>query len=92
MIIRTGDGYRGWEEQAPFDRIIVTAAPDHLPEHLFEQLIDGGRMIIPIGDSAQELMVFNLEGGRMEANRLIPVRFVPMTGEALGSNRKGWGN
>ena len=92
VMIRTGDGYRGWKEEAPFDRIIVTAAPDHLPEHLFEQLIEGGRMIIPIGESTQELMVFKLEEGRMEANRLIPVRFVPMTGEAMGSNREGRGN
>lgn len=90
--IRTGDGYRGWPEEAPFDRIIVTAAPDHLPEHLFEQLVEGGRMIIPIGEGTQELMVFRMEAGRMEANRLIPVRFVPMTGEAIGSNRKRWGN
>jgi len=90
--IRTGDGYRGWIEEAPFDRIIVTAAPDHLPEHLFEQLVEGGRLIIPIGKGTQELMIFKLNQGRMEANRLIPVRFVPMTGEAMGWNGRRWGN
>lgn len=90
--IRTGDGYRGWLEEAPFDQIIVTAAPDHLPEHLFEQLVEGGRLIIPIGKGTQELMIFKLNEGRMEANRLIPVRFVPMTGEAMGWNGDRWGN
>lgn len=81
--IRTGDGYRGWPEEAPFDRIIVTAAPDHIPEHLFGQLVEGGRMIIPVGEGTQDLMLFRLFDGKMEANRLIPVRFVPMTGEAM---------
>jgi len=90
--IRTGDGYRGWPEQAPFDRIIVTAAPDHIPEHLLGQLAEGGRLIIPVGQSTQELMVFKLFDGRMEANRLIPVRFVPMTGEAMKPVRERWGN
>lgn len=90
--IRTGDGYRGWPEEAPFDCIIVTAAPDHLPEHLLEQLVEGGRLIIPIGEGTQELMVFRLADRHMEANRLIPVRFVPMTGEAMGSNGRRLGN
>lgn len=90
--IRTGDGYRGWPDAAPFDRIIVTAAPDHIPEHLFEQLVEEGRMIIPVGEGTQELMVFKLDAGRMQANRLIPVRFVPMTGEAMEPSRKRWGS
>lgn len=90
--IRTGDGYRGWPEQAPFDRIIVTAAPDHIPEHLFGQLTEGGRLIIPVGEGTQDLMVFRLTDGRMEATRLIPVRFVPMTGEAMKPVRERWGN
>lgn len=89
--IRTGDGYRGWPEEAPFDRIIVTAAPDHLPEHLLGQLVEGGRMIIPVGEGTQDLMVFKLADGKMEANRLIPVRFVPMTGEAMRPSRDKWG-
>ncbi len=80
--IRTGDGYHGWPEEAPFDRIIVTAAPDHIPAHLFGQLVEGGRLIIPVGEGTQDLMLFRLLDGKMEANRLIPVRFVPMTGEA----------
>ena len=86
--IRTADGYRGWKEEAPFDRIIVTAAPDHLPEHLLGQLLEGGRMIIPIGAGSQELMVYRLADGRIDANRLIPVRFVPMTGKADASNKR----
>lgn len=89
--IRTGDGYRGWPEEAPFDRIIVTAAPDHIPEHLFGQLVEGGRIIIPVGEGTQDLMVFKLGDGKMEANRLIAVRFVPMTGEAMRSSRDKWG-
>lgn len=88
--IRTGDGYRGWPEEAPFDRIIGTAAPDHIPEHLFEQLVEGGRLIIPVGEGTQELTVFELDSGRMQVNRLIPVRFVPMTGEAMEPTRKRW--
>ncbi len=88
---RTGDGYRGWPEEAPFDRIIVTAAPDHIPEHLFGQLVENGRMIIPVGENTQDLMVFKLSEGKMEAKRLIPVRFVPMTGEAMRPIRDKWG-
>jgi protein-L-isoaspartate(D-aspartate) O-methyltransferase len=89
--IRTGDGYRGWPEEAPFDRIIVTAAPAHIPEHLFDQLVEGGRMIIPVGEGTQDLMLFKLDDGKMEAHRLIPVRFVPMTGEAMKPSRDKWG-
>ncbi len=79
---RIGDGYKGWPEKAPFDGVIVTAAPDHVPEPLVEQLKVGGRMVIPVGDRYQELMLItkNEEGVRQE--QVIPVRFVPMTGEA----------
>lgn len=91
--IRTADGYRGWPEEGPFDCIIVTAAPDHIPEHLFAQLKEGGRLIIPVGEGNQDLIVFKLmdEGG-LETTRLIPVRFVPMTGEAMKPARQRWGN
>lgn len=81
--VRTADGYRGWPEESPFDCIIVTAAPDHIPEHLFAQLKEGGRLIIPVGEGNQDLMVFTLIEGGLKSKRLIPVRFVPMTGEAM---------
>jgi len=80
--VRHGDGYRGWPEHAPFDAIIVTAAPGHVPEPLVEQLALGGRMVLPVGDVFQDLVLVTRgeEGVRQE--RLLGVRFVPMTGEA----------
>jgi len=80
--VRHGDGYRGWPEHAPFDAVIVTAAPGHVPEPLVEQLAVGGRMVLPVGDVFQELVLVTRgeEGVRQE--RLLGVRFVPMTGEA----------
>jgi len=86
--IRTGDGYRGWPDESPFDCIIVTAAPDHIPEHLFGQLAPGGRLIIPVGEKTQDLLLFKLTDSGMETNRLIPVQFVPMTGEAVKPTRE----
>ncbi|RPJ46589.1 MAG: protein-L-isoaspartate(D-aspartate) O-methyltransferase [Candidatus Latescibacterota bacterium] len=80
--VRTGDGYRGWPEEAPFQAIIVTAAPDHVPEPLIEQLDEGGRLVIPVGDVYQELLVVTKEDGMVRKRSVIPVRFVPMTGEA----------
>jgi protein-L-isoaspartate(D-aspartate) O-methyltransferase len=79
--VRAGDGYQGWPEAAPFDAIIVTAAAPRVPEPLKEQLGDGGRLILPVGDEWQELMVVTRKGERFEEKRLLPVRFVPMTGE-----------
>ena len=80
--VREGDGYRGWIEHAPFDGIIVTAAPDRIPSPLVEQLAVGGRMVIPVGGFFQELKVFTKEkDGRVTEKDIIPVRFVPMTGE-----------
>ena len=80
--VREGDGYRGWIEHAPFDGIIVTAAPDRIPKPLVEQLAVGGRMVIPVGGFFQELKVFTKEkDGRVTEKDIIPVRFVPMTGE-----------
>lgn len=81
--VRTGDGYRGWPEHAPFDAIIVTCAPDHVPEPLIEQLKEGGRMIIPVGgDGAQQLHVLRKSGGKIHRDAVMSVRFVPMTGKA----------
>lgn len=79
---RAGDGYRGWPEEAPFDAILVTAAPDHVPEPLIEQLAEGGRMILPVGDLEQELVLLEKRGGEVTRRSVLPVRFVPMTGEA----------
>ena len=80
--VRQGDGYRGWPEHAPFDAILVTAAPGHVPEPLVEQLALGGRMVLPLGGVFQDLVrvTRGAEGVRQE--RLLGVRFVPMTGEA----------
>jgi protein-L-isoaspartate(D-aspartate) O-methyltransferase len=78
---RVGDGYYGWEEHAPFDAIIVTAAAPRVPEPLKQQLKDGGRLVIPVGDEAQELMVITRKGDTFEERRVLPVRFVPMTGK-----------
>jgi protein-L-isoaspartate(D-aspartate) O-methyltransferase len=76
---RFGDGYAGWKEVAPFDAIIVTAAPDHLPQPLVEQLAIGGRIAVPVGRADQELIVFvKMPDGLQEQSRL-PVRFVPLT-------------
>jgi protein-L-isoaspartate(D-aspartate) O-methyltransferase len=81
-----GDGYYGWPEHAPFDAIIVTAAPDHLPAPLAAQLAEGGRLVIPIGPPGgyQSLWKFVNEGGELKAYDLGGVAFVPLTGEGTG--------
>ena len=82
VTVREGDGYRGWPEHAPFDGIIVTAAPERIPQPLVEQLAVGGRMVIPVGGFFQELKVFTKQAdGRLSEKDVLPVRFVPMTGE-----------
>ena len=81
--VRCGDGYRGWPEHAPFDAIIVAAAADHLPKPLLEQLAVGGRLVMPVGEYYQELIVCQKRpDGTIVRDSVIPVRFVPMTGEA----------
>ena len=79
--IRAGDGYSGWPEHAPFDAIMVTAAAPRVPEPLKQQLRDGGRLILPVGDYAQELIIVTRRGSRFEERRVLAVQFVPMTGE-----------
>ena len=80
--VKAGDGYKGWREHAPFDAIIVTAAPDHVPQPLVEQLREGGRMIIPVGKTfAQELYLLEKRGGVVKQTAVIPVKFVPLTRE-----------
>ena len=79
--VRAGDGYLGWPEKAPFDAIIVTAAAPRIPEPLLAQLKEGGRLIVPVGDESQELVVVVRQGSRYDERRVLPVRFVPMTGK-----------
>jgi protein-L-isoaspartate(D-aspartate) O-methyltransferase len=79
---RSGDGYMGWPEHAPFDRVIVTAAPENVPQPLIDQLREGGRMVIPVGVITQDLMVIEKEKSGITRRSTIPVRFVPMTGKA----------
>ena len=84
--VRIGDGYEGWPEEAPFDRIIVTCAPDDIPGPLLEQLRPGGRLVIPVGKQHQVqylVLVHKDLKGRITKKRQYPVRFVPMTGKAL---------
>jgi protein-L-isoaspartate(D-aspartate) O-methyltransferase len=87
VFFRTGDGYEGWKEHAPFDAVIVTAAPDHVPPPLVEQLKPGGRMIIPIGRYEQDLVLIEKTASGVSRHSTIPVRFVPMTGKARNPNR-----
>jgi protein-L-isoaspartate(D-aspartate) O-methyltransferase len=81
--VRSGDGFFGWPEEAPFDGIIVTCAVPEVPPALFAQLAEGGRLVIPLGDvlSYQELTVVTKKAGKPVVERVLDVRFVPMTGE-----------
>ena len=87
LHLRIGDGYAGWPEAAPFDAIIVTAAPPAVPQPLVEQLKVGGRMVIPVGKEPedQELRVITKTASGATSETMYPVRFVPMTGRAQGS-------
>jgi protein-L-isoaspartate(D-aspartate) O-methyltransferase len=82
VTVKEGDGYRGWPEHAPFDAILVTAAPDRIPQPLLDQLAPGGCMVIPVGSFFQELKVLSKDkNGKITEKDILPVRFVPMTGE-----------
>ncbi len=76
--IRAGDGYEGWPEHAPYDRVLGAAAADAIPPALVDQLVDGGILVLPVGTFHQELRVIQKSGGRTEVLATLPVRFVPM--------------
>jgi protein-L-isoaspartate(D-aspartate) O-methyltransferase len=82
--VRFGDGYLGWEEKAPFDAIIITAAPDHIPSMLIAQLKEGGRLVLPLGSpgSYQTLTLVTKEKGELRSKQIGSVAFVPMVGES----------
>jgi protein-L-isoaspartate(D-aspartate) O-methyltransferase len=76
--MRTGDGYNGWPEEAPFDAVIVTCAPAEVPRAIVEQLKDGGRMIVPVGETFQRLVILRKRQGHVTQEEDLAVRFVPM--------------
>lgn len=78
IFVKIGDGYLGWPEYAPFDKIIVTCAPEEIPQPLIDQLKDGGKLVIPVGSVWQELVVVEKKEGKINKRNVIPVRFVPM--------------
>jgi protein-L-isoaspartate(D-aspartate) O-methyltransferase len=85
---RIGDGYQGWPEQAPFDAVIVTAAPPEIPAPLLDQVKTGGRLVVPVGEVWQDLQVLTRQpDGSFSRRTVLPVRFVPMTGEAQRDSR-----
>ncbi|MGA7212823.1 MAG: protein-L-isoaspartate(D-aspartate) O-methyltransferase [Terrimicrobiaceae bacterium] len=81
--VKLGDGYLGWPEAAPFDAIIVTCAPDRVPEPLVSQLKEGGRLVIPVGEAGgvQKLILLRKKNGEISKTSMLDVRFVPMTGK-----------
>jgi protein-L-isoaspartate(D-aspartate) O-methyltransferase len=82
VTVRAGDGYAGWPEKAPFDAILLTAAPPEIPAPLLAQLAPGGRLVAPVGDFSQDLVVVERTPSGDRTRRVAPVLFVPMTGEA----------
>ncbi|HET8946882.1 MAG TPA: protein-L-isoaspartate(D-aspartate) O-methyltransferase [Candidatus Polarisedimenticolia bacterium] len=82
VVLRAGDGTHGWPEEAPFDAILATAAPERIPQALLDQLRAGGRLVIPVGAGSQELVRMTRTAQGFEREALLPVRFVPMTGDA----------
>jgi protein-L-isoaspartate(D-aspartate) O-methyltransferase len=82
VVLRQGDGTHGWPDEAPFDAILATAAPERIPQALLDQLRVGGRLVIPVGTGSQELVRVTRTEQGFERESLLPVRFVPMTGDA----------
>jgi protein-L-isoaspartate(D-aspartate) O-methyltransferase len=88
VSVRAGDGYLGWPEEAPFDAIMVTAAPDHIPGPLVEQLKEGGRMVLPVGTYPYQQLKKGLkQSGKLTITDVLPVLFVPMTGDGVRQKR-----
>lgn len=88
VYVKHGDGYLGWPKKAPFDGIIVTCAPNHIPEPLIEQLAEGGRMVIPVGDYPfQYLKLVEKIKGKVISKEVLPVAFVPMTGSEIDKRK-----
>jgi len=85
--VRQGDGYQGWPEKAPFDIILITAAPEEIPQPLIDQLAEGGRLVVPVGPQGeiQTLTLVTREKGEVKKTYITDVRFVPMTGEVQQS-------
>jgi len=83
VFVKAGDGYLGWPEKAPFDKIIVTCSPEDVPQPLVDQLAEGGRLVIPVGQRYQQtLYLYRKQGGKLTREALLPALFVPMTGKA----------
>jgi protein-L-isoaspartate(D-aspartate) O-methyltransferase len=87
ITVRCGDGFAGWPELAPFDAIIVTCAPPKIPQPLIDQLALGGRLVIPVGNIYQELILLERKENELVTTRIAPVRFVPMTGNGIRNGR-----
>lgn len=88
VVTKIGDGFQGWAEHAPFDKIIVTCSPENIPQPLVDQLAEGGRMIIPVGERYEQTLVrLTKRNGAMERESLVPSLFVPMTGTAEQGRR-----
>ena len=88
IFCRHGDGYKGWPEHAPFDKVIVTCSPESVPQPLVEQLKEGGLMIIPIGERYQQsFYLLQKQNGKLVEKKLVPTLFVPMTGESEDQRR-----
>lgn len=84
--LKVGDGHQGWPDKAPFDAILVTAAPPKVPASLVDQLAEGGRLVVPVGEGWQQLLVLEKRGGRVREERHGLVRFVPMVPGVVAAN------
>ena len=85
VVVKAGDGYQGWPEEAPFDAIMLTAAPEHIPQPLLDQLAIEGQLVLPLGKTVQKLVLVKRTQDGWQKDDLFPVSFVPMTGESQES-------